>query len=614
MAVECEDGSVYLNMRSYHRKNRRAVAWSKDGGQTWSDVKLDETLIEPVCQASIVRLSNADGGGKGRILFANPASTKREAMTVRISYDECRTWNAGKPLYTGPSAYSDLCVLPDGTIGCLYERGARHAYERITFARFTLDWLTGGADRCAVDAASRRVTSTRQDAVSTSAPSKYLLLDPRIIDRTENVRLVPGQVTKHPRNPLFAEDKPWEPRFDNLYVNVLYDEEEQLYKCWYSPFIIEKRTTGVPRDKRAGLNYLKVTPNHREMGICYATSKDGLAWVKPELGLVEFNGSMKNNLVIRGPHGAGLFKDLRESDPARRYKMFTKQDDKGPMCAAFSPDGLRWSKLVPCPEIASAGDTHNNAFWSAELGKYVGITRLWSKENGRLVGRCESGDFLHWTKAVDVLHRLPTEPHRQTYAMPVFRYANVYLGLLMLLNTKTDLVDCELAWSPDTMQWERVCPGAPLIPRGSEGTYDCGCIYAAAYPVIRKDEIRLYYGGNNGPHTTWRDGFFCLATLRPDGFAGMGPIKADTPATIVTKPIPCTGKQLRVTADAAGGSLRVAVESADGLSLEDCRPISGNVTDEVVTWKKGRDLTEHIGKPIRLRFELRSGMLYSFGW
>jgi sialidase-1 len=70
----------------------------------------------------------------------------RERMTVRLSYDECRTWNAGKVLYDGPSAYSDLCVLPDRTIGCLYERGVEHAYEKITWGRFNLEWLTDGAD------------------------------------------------------------------------------------------------------------------------------------------------------------------------------------------------------------------------------------------------------------------------------------------------------------------------------------------------------------------------------------------------------------------------------------------------------------------------------------
>lgn len=146
MAVETEDGSVYLNMRSYHGQNRRAYAWSLDGGETWSEVRLDETLIEPVCQASLLRLTDREHHGRSRVLFANPASTQRERLTVRLSYDECRTWNAGRVLYEGPSAYSDLAVLPDGTVGCLYECGEQHPYERITWARFDLEWLTQGQE------------------------------------------------------------------------------------------------------------------------------------------------------------------------------------------------------------------------------------------------------------------------------------------------------------------------------------------------------------------------------------------------------------------------------------------------------------------------------------
>jgi len=145
-AVETVDGLVYLNMRSYHGRNRRAYAWSKDGGQTWSEVELDEALVEPVCQASIVRFTDKPRHGRNRVLFCNPASTKREKLTVRLSYDECNTWSAGKVLHEGPSAYSDLCIAPDMSICCLYEQGERDAYERITFAQFSLEWLTDGAD------------------------------------------------------------------------------------------------------------------------------------------------------------------------------------------------------------------------------------------------------------------------------------------------------------------------------------------------------------------------------------------------------------------------------------------------------------------------------------
>ncbi len=611
-AVECSDGSVCLNMRSYHKKNRRAVARSRDGGQTWSPVTLDPALVEPTCQGSIVRYQGPRTEGPQPILFSNPASTQRKKMTVRITRDDCTTWDAGKSLYAGLSAYSDLCVLPDGTIACLYERGQRHAYETITLARFTLDWLTAKPDAGASQPVP--IEPSPSPARGTIVLQKHLLLDDRVIDRTENVRLTPGRVTKDPCRPLFQEDRPWEPRFDNLYANVLHDEGEGLYKCWYSPFIIDERTTGVPRDQRSGRNYIKVTPNHREMGVCYAVSSDGITWEKPDLGLVEFNGSKANNLVLRGPHGAGVFRDARDQNSARRYKMFTKSGEPGDMAVAFSADGLRWSRLASCPEIGSAGDTHNNAFWAAELGKFVGITRMWSKQDGRLVGRCESEDFLKWTKAVDVMHRLPADPHRQTYAMPVFRYANVYLGLVMLLDTKTDLVDCELAWSPDTVRWERVCPGTPMIPRGAASSYDSGCIYAAACPIVRPGEIRLYYGGSNGPHTTWRDGFFCLARLRPDGFAGYEPSRPETAGTVITAPILCTGKQLVVSADAEGGSLRVGIEGDDGLSVERSQPITTNVTDAGLRWQGGRDLSPWVGRTVRVRLELKAAKAYALAF
>jgi len=141
--VELADGRLLENMRSYHGKNRRAIATSDNGGQTWSKVALDETLIEPVCQANVLRYTFPEGNEKGRILFSNPASTARVMMTVRISYDEGQTWPVAKLIYAGSAAYSCMTVLPDKSIGLFYERDG---YKRITFARFDLEWLTDGQD------------------------------------------------------------------------------------------------------------------------------------------------------------------------------------------------------------------------------------------------------------------------------------------------------------------------------------------------------------------------------------------------------------------------------------------------------------------------------------
>jgi sialidase-1 len=141
--VELADGSLLHNMRSYHGKNRRAVARSSDGGLTWSAVTLDAALIEPVCQASMLRYAWPEGAKQGAILFSNPASTKREKMTVRLSEDEGVSWPVSRELWAGPAAYSCLGALADGTITCLYERGDKNPYEKIVFARFSEDWLKG---------------------------------------------------------------------------------------------------------------------------------------------------------------------------------------------------------------------------------------------------------------------------------------------------------------------------------------------------------------------------------------------------------------------------------------------------------------------------------------
>lgn len=137
--VELADGRLLLNMRSYRGNHCRAVAYSSDGGLTWTDFGDAPELIEPTCQGSFLRYSLADSGGKNRLLFCNPADAKqRIRLTVRLSYDEGKTWPVAKTIYEGSSAYCCLTVLPDGTIGCLFERDN---YRKITFARFSLAYV-----------------------------------------------------------------------------------------------------------------------------------------------------------------------------------------------------------------------------------------------------------------------------------------------------------------------------------------------------------------------------------------------------------------------------------------------------------------------------------------
>lgn len=457
--------------------------------------------------------------------------------------------------------------------------------------------------------------SSPQDGSPGIQRDRFLLLDNRIVERTKNAKLTVGKVQKDNRNPLFAEDKPWEPRFDNLYANVVYDEQEKLYKCWYSPFIIDESTSNTPRKDRVNggkFRYMgKHTGRRREMGICYAVSRDGIRWEKPNLGLVEFKGNKENNLVWRGPHGAGVFKDLRDPDPKRRYKMFFKG---GKISVAFSGDGLHWGKAIECPEANVRGDTHNNVFWAPTLGRYVGITRTWARPRGRQVARTSSKDFLKWSKAKVVLEGL--EDHLQTYAMPVFYYAGVYIGLSAIYNSDADRTHTELAWSPDTVTWHRIDAGRPLIANSpGKGEYDWGCVYAAAYPVFLKDEIRLYYGGCDDKHFGWRNGYFCLATLRPDGFAGYEQISKDASAFVTTKTLLATGQPLTLSADVGeDGFIKIKILNDRGEGLAEAKPVRQTVTDAKVQWESRVTIRNHKGKTIRLNFEIRNAKLYSFSF
>jgi hypothetical protein len=473
-------------------------------------------------------------------------------------------------------------------------------------------------------------------------PKKYLLLDSRVIKHSENCKLTLGKVTKSKNNPLFAEDKLWEPRFDNLYANIIFDttNNQAYYRCWYSPFIIDYATSKTKNKKKKPGSYIKRlremnvkygSKKRREMGICYAISKDGINWEKPILNIVEFNDSKENNIVLRNNHGAGLFKDDFIGESNERYKLILADINERRMFICTSNDGLKWSKPQVCPNIEEVsedtknrriwwnGDTHNNAIWAPTIEKYVLITRMWKKtkdDNGRyigirIVGRSESLDYKTWTSTEPIFEG--NHAHLQIYSMPIFEYYGIYLGLPAIFNIKTDTVQTELAWSPDTIKWYRICPGTALIPNSeTKGDIDWGCIYAAKSPIILNNEIRLYYSGSDGPHTDWRKGYFCLATLRPDGFAGYKSVDDTLESSIITVPIQWNGDNLGLSADIDdGGYVKVSV-------LNENNNILGNGVIEKTCMDEKLNITMKdpnsisLNTEVKFKFYLRNAILYSF--
>ncbi len=134
--IELADGTLMLNSRSYRGKACRGISLSKDGGATWEPTTDDPTLVESVCQASLIRHSD------GTVVFSNPAVPKgRSHLTARLSDDGGKTWPSSRLVCEGSAAYSALAELPGGDIGLLYERDN---YKQLVFAHFPLAWVKEG--------------------------------------------------------------------------------------------------------------------------------------------------------------------------------------------------------------------------------------------------------------------------------------------------------------------------------------------------------------------------------------------------------------------------------------------------------------------------------------
>jgi sialidase-1 len=165
IATELGDGRVMLLARTHGTPNRKVAVFSPDGATGWSPPVFVDALLEPICMAGLHTIRDANGAPTARVLFSNPdtldlAGKKprpgerrdRKNLTVKLSSDHGRTWPVSRVLESGPSAYSDLATLPDGTVLCLYESGRPGAkrpgsqredwpYALITLARFNLEWI-----------------------------------------------------------------------------------------------------------------------------------------------------------------------------------------------------------------------------------------------------------------------------------------------------------------------------------------------------------------------------------------------------------------------------------------------------------------------------------------
>jgi len=465
---------------------------------------------------------------------------------------------------------------------------------------------------------------------------KQLFIDDYIIDELKGAEKVLNQPTKHPKNPLFVPDKPWETG-QVTYASVLYDEAEGLFKMWY------------------GIWVPKAKPSTQI--VAYATSRDGIVWKKPII-----NQKDRSNIVFAPPttgfQTPGIFKDPGESDPKKRYKMLFAACADGTSKtwstnAAYSPDGIHWT-AEPRNPVIPFSDVQACPFFDSRLQRYVCILR-YGPPNSRIVSRTESRDFIHWSPKLTIFRRTKMDGPFGTkhYGMRVMPYEGLYVGFLGAYHGETiqpipkdkeawmDKSDVQLTISRNGLTWLRVgahgaiphsdlnkkrdwkkaAKQATFIPYGRHGKdWDWGAIYTSQRPLVVGDEIRIYYAGLTGRHWASYHGDppktsgIGLATLRLDGFVS---INAAASGTMTTKKFVFVGDTLEVNANAKGGSIVVEALGADGKVIEgfskmDCTPITTDSVRHVLSWKGQKDCHLIQARPIRLRFYLKKAKLYSF--
>lgn len=421
-----------------------------------------------------------------------------------------------------------------------------------------------------------------------------LFVDEHLIER------LAGDVAQHlhqpePRDVVLVTDQPWEGN-TCAYYSIFQDGE--IYRMYY-------------RGSHADENTQRSL--HREV-TCYAESRDGVHWTRPELGLFEFEGSKANNIILDGL-GTHCFVAFRDDNPdcppAARYKGISR-GSRGGRTGLFvfhSADGIRWSLIRDEPVITrGAFDSQNLAFWDPHTRQYAEYHRVFV-DGVRSIMTCSSADFVNWTDPVLLQFAGAARQHLYTNAVrPYDRAPHIRIGFPTRYLPENSQVEPLFMSSRDGVAFRLW--NEPVIPRTAPQDRDGNrSNYMANALVGLPGDERHYavYGTEayyRGPSSRLRQFLY-----RIDGFVSVR--GGEKGGELVTKPLTFAGDRLVVNfATRGGGRVRVELLAADGTVAETAE-LQGDEIAAVVRWNSGRDLKAHAGKPVRVRLALQQADVYS---
>ena len=461
---------------------------------------------------------------------------------------------------------------------------------------------------------------------------RELFVDHTLIDKMNNVSLKLHEPI--PAGTAISLDKPWEGTANGGSVAFYYRDQYFMYY----------RAMNLTDDNPSGL-------------LCLATSKDGIHWTKPNLGLVEYQGHKKTNIVANtegNPFMAIPWLDTRPETPDNeRIKTLASEsitgeahtaysDPKGPKRVVFytSGDGATFHKLDPQPELISplknAFDGGCTMFWSEVEQQYVFYYRAW--DEGRSMARTTSKDLLQWTESKFMTYgNTPREQFYINNTQPYFRAPHIYLApaarFMQNRSAVTDKQaqtidlqsahghvynkDCSdavlLTTRPGTTQYDRtfmetfIRPGLGLNNWVSRTNYPVTGLFPCG-----QNELMLFIA-RHYMQPTWH---IERLTLRLDGFTSVTAPWAG--GELITKPFTFSGNHLELNyRTSAAGALQVELQDEThtpipNFTLNDCPEIIGDEISRKVIWKHGADVNQLAGKTVHMRIKMNDADLFSF--
>ena len=450
---------------------------------------------------------------------------------------------------------------------------------------------------------------------------RELFVDHYLIESMKGTALRLGRPL--PAEVILTVDRPWEGAF-NFGNSVAF--HQGLYRLYYRGL-----NTGVG-----------------QAFTCYATSKDGISWEKPNLGLFGFQGSRDNNIIVdeKGePISPNVFLDTHPGVPEQeRFKGIVQDDRRGPghiphVIGYTSADGVRFTRMEKQPELKctmqNCFDGDFSAFWSEVEQTYVAYFRFMDPWRSML--RSTSEDLVYWTPLKVMHYGETTREHLyMNRTIPYFRAPHIYVALPARFMYQRRVVsdeqlsrmavvdyqghvyynDCSetvfMTTRPGTTDYDRTFMEGFVRPGMGPENWVSRTNYALRGVYQTGPAEMSFYVNRHYAQKSWH---IQRQTLRLDGFSSLSaPYEG---GEMQTRPFRFSGRELRVNyATSAAGSLQLEIQDSEGkvipgFAATDCPEIIGDEIERVVSWKGGSDLSGIAGQTIRLRFVMKDADLYS---